>query len=285
MELSLEIFQSIRDMLFERTGMHFDDKKHFFIQSRVATRIKATGSENARDYYLMLKYNDPKREEFQNLVEAVTTNETYFFRDYPQLENFTNFALPLIADKRRAENNYTLRIWSAGCSTGDEPYTLAIILKTCLDDFSKWRINIEATDIDMQVLKKAREAMYSERAVKEVPEPYLKRFFVPTLHRYQLVDEIKNMVSFNQVNFMDREQMRLRRSCFDFVFCRNVIIYFDHNTCKQVISSFYNALMPGGILYLGHSESVNRFSAAFETVRMGDRYIYIKPEGKALKAS
>jgi len=276
MKLEQREFELLRDMVYEKTGMMFEDRKRVFFQTRIARRIPEAGCDDARTYYRHLRYQDTSGKEFQALTDSLTTNETYFFREYPQLACFANDALVEITDRKRAANDYNLAIWSAACSTGDEPYTLAIILKTCLDDFDKWRIRLIGTDIDSKVIASAQRAVYSARAVKDVPEEYINHYFREHLGQYQIVDEIKNMVSFAQVNLLDRSAMRRFRE-FDFVFCRNVLIYFDDASRKKVLSSFYDSLVPGGYIFLGHSESVGRISAAFEMVRLGDDITYRKP--------
>ena len=276
MELSLPDFVLFRDMLYERTGLLFEDKKLTFLQPRVARRAAATGSASPRDYLRLLKYQDPDGREFQSLVEQVTTNETYFFREYPQLECFANEALPRVTDAKRAARDYTLNVWSACCSTGDEAYTLAIILSACLDDFPKWRVRLLATDIDTRVLDVARTGEYGERNVKDVAPAYLRQHFVRSKGGYQVTDPIRRMVAFEHLNLTDQAGMR-RQSGFEFVFCRNALIYFDDASRKQVIGHFYDALVPGGFLFLGHSESVGRISAAFEAVTLAGNVVYRKP--------
>ncbi len=259
--------------------MVFDDRKRTFVQSRITRRLAAVGCSTPREYYRYLRYQDNSGEEFQNFVETLTTNETYFFREYPQLECFANHALPTILEAKRKAHDYRLRIWSAACSTGDEPYTLAIILKACLEDFHKWKIEILATDIDTNVLATAKNGVYSARAVKDVPKTYLQKYFQEDSNRYTLSEEIKKMVSFSQVNLFDRKSMRTFRRC-DFIFCRNVLIYFDDESRRKVLSSFYDSLMPGRFIFLGHSESVGRISAAFEMISLGGRITYRRPLDK-----
>ncbi|WP_246523368.1 CheR family methyltransferase [Gemmata palustris] len=272
----MDDFVLIRDMLYERTGLMFEDKKLAFLQPRVARRVSTTGAASPRDYYRMLKYQDPGGREFQSLVEQVTTNETYFFREFPQLESFANDALPKVAEAKRAARDYTLNVWSACCSTGDEPYTLATILSACLDDFPKWKVRLLATDIDTAVLDTARAAEYGERNVKDVPPPYLKEYFTRTRAGYRVKEPVRKMVTFEHLNLMDKAGMRKQKG-FDFVFCRNVLIYFDDVSRKQVLGHFYDALVPGGFVFLGHSESVGRISAAFEPVALGGGVMYRKP--------
>lgn len=258
--------------------MMFDERKIAFMDARVTKRMPAVQCTNPRDYYRHLRYCDPQRSELQAFTELLTTNETYFFRDFPQLQGFANEVLPRVAAKKRASKDYTLNIWSAACSTGDEAYTLAIILHACLDDFKQWDIGLYATDIDTEVLTTARRGIYSERAMKDVPPPYLKRYFTPVADEYVLNPEIRSMVKLAQVNMVDRQAMRKYQG-MDVIFCRNALIYFDDRSRRQVLNSFYDSLLPGGFIFLGHSESVGRISAAFEPVKFGNTIVYQKPAG------
>jgi chemotaxis protein methyltransferase CheR len=276
MDLTPEDFVLIRDLLYERTGLMFENKKRAFLASRVARRAAAAGCAGPRDYYQMLRHADPGGREFQALVDQVTTNETYFFRDYPQLECFANETLPRVADAKRAARDYTLGIWCACCSTGDEAYTLAIILNACLDDFPRWRVRLLATDIDTAVLATAREAVYGERNVKDVTPAYLDQYFVRTKGGYRVAEAVRRMVKFDQLNVTDKGRMGQQRG-FDFVFCRNALIYFDDASRKQVLGHFYDALVPGGYVFLGHSESVGRIDSAFESVSLAGSVVYRKP--------
>lgn len=276
MELDLATFTLLRDLIYERTGMMFENRKQALVAGRLSGRVLATGTDGPRDYYRYLRYCDADQAEFQRLVEALTTNETYFFREFPQLQGFADEALPVITDAKRAAGDYTLSVWSAACSTGDEPYTLAIILRECLDDFAKWRIRVLASDIDTQVLATARRGAYAQRSVKDVPAAYLRKYFQADREEYLVAPSLKAMVDFQHLNLVDRAAMRRQRN-FDFIFCRNALIYFDEASCRQVLSSFYDALVPGGYIFLGHSESVGRISAAYEMVRLGDTITYRRP--------
>lgn len=271
-----EEFHLLRGLVYDATGLMFDDRKLSFMEMRVAKRLPVVNCRNPREYYRHLRYSDPKQVELQALIELLTTNETYFFRDFPQLEGFANEVLPRVAATKRKNKDYTLNIWSAACSTGDEVYSLAIILRACLDDFRLWHIGLHATDIDSEVLAIARRGLYSQRAVKDVPPGYLNRYFSRHAGEYAVCDEIRDMVKLAQVNLVDRQAMRKFQG-MDFIFCRNVLIYFDDRSRRQVLHSFYDSLLPAGFIFLGHSESVGRITAAFEPVKFGGTIVYQKP--------
>ena len=274
--LSEEDFGRIRELVYRRTGLHFDDRKRAFVATRLWRRLAETGAESPRAYYRLLRYADPDGREFQALVDLLTTNETYFFREYPQLAAFANCALPEVAERRRAAGKRELRVWSAACSTGDEAYTLAIILRACLDDFESWKCEVLGTDIDSRVLEVARRAVYGRRAVKEVPVEYLEAWFREVEGGFEVAPEIRSLVRFEHLNLLDRRAMR-SVGTVDFVFCRNVLIYFDDAARRQVLADFYDALRPGGYIFLGHSESVGRISSAFEMVRREGEMMYRRP--------
>ncbi len=270
-----EEFLQIRDLIHEKAGLYFDERKRYFVEKRVAKRIQASASESFRNYYRTLKYGH-NNEELLHLLELLTTNETYFYRHIPQLESFAEEALPLILEEKRQQNNYQLNIWSAACSSGEEPYTLAIFLRETIPDFERWKIDLLATDLDRNILAKARKAIYDKRSIKDVPPGVLKKYFRSLDDgRYQLTSPITSMVRFQRLNLIDRSGMRQHRGK-DVIFCRNVLIYFDDHYRKQVVHSLYNSLNKNGFIFLGHSESVGRISAAFQLVKFKKSLTYQK---------
>ena len=276
MYLSREDFQSIRDLVNRKTGLFFDEKKTYFVTNRLSRRMEEIGCDNVKDYIRTLNYD---LEEFSNFVDSLTINETYFFRDYPQLRMFAEEILPLVCEEKRKKHNKSLRIWSAGCSSGEEPYTIVIILLEMIEDLYSWRVEILGTDINRRALKMCREATYTERSLKDVPLEYREKYFIPYQEQYQdkykVKDEIKKYVRFEYLNLNDG--LRLQRiKNVDFIFCRNVLIYFDPNSCKEIVSSFYNSLNKGGYIFLGSSESMSRISAAFKLVRFNNGLAYMK---------
>lgn len=273
-KLSPEDLHPIRDLVAEKTGIRFEEKKYYFLERRVLKRMQDTDCASVQDYYRVLKLSS-SADEFQNLLNLITTNETYFYRNISQLESFVEEALPMVLDEKRSKGDFKLRIWSAACSSGDEPYTIGILLKENLPDFQKWDIKIVATDIDDIILEKAQAAKYDKRAVKDVPPTVLKKYFIEEGISYTIDSEIRNMVSFNKLNLMDRIAMR-QYAGQDFVFCRNVLIYFHDEGRRQVVSSIYDALNKGGFIFLGHSESVGKYSAAFQLVKFEKSLSYKK---------
>ncbi len=268
-------FNDIREEIHKQTGLFFEDNKLFFMQKRVEKRMQELGLSSFSEYIMFLRFGNHNGKEMQELINLITTNETYMFREFEQLYAFAEYSIPETLRAKEAKGNRSLKIWSAGCSSGEEPYTIAIILKEIMHDFDEWDITIKATDIDTVRLDMARKAIYDARSVKDVPPAYMRHFsFLPDGY-YVLSNEIKQLVDFEYLNLNDRTAMRNMRN-YDFIFCRNVLIYFSDAARKMVVDSFYNSLNPGGFIFLGHSESVGRISTAFTLRRMGNHLVYQK---------
>jgi len=245
-----------RDFIFKKTGIFYESKKDSYLKTRIFQRMEKVGTESFQQYY-------------HNLVFG-------FFRDFPQLQGFAESVLSPYLEKKRSKGDYALKVWSAACSTGEEPYTLSIILQEMIEDWGIWDVRIEATDIDRRVLRQARLGLYGDRSMKDTPIPYRSKYFQKTVDGWQILPNAKKIVSFEQLNLVDRSAMRRRRG-YDFIFCRNVLIYFNDSSRKRVVKSLYDALQPGGYIFLGHAESVGRITAAFVLERMGDFLCYRKP--------
>lgn len=263
----------IRDLVLATSGMYFEEKKFYFIEKRVQKRMQATNSSSAKEYFRLLKLGGGN--EMNQLLEELTTNETYFYRNIPQLESFVEEALPLVLAEKRKKGDFRLRIWSAACSSGEEPYTLVMMVKEAVADFAKWQFEVVATDLDTKILAKAQAAVYDQRSVKDVPPKVLATYFEAQSGHYKVKPDVVRQVKFSQLNLMDRMGMR-RMQGFDFAFCRNVLIYFDEDSRKKVVGGIYDALNPGGFIFLGHSESVGKLSAAFKLVKFQKSLSYQK---------
>jgi chemotaxis protein methyltransferase CheR len=274
MHINSDDFKDLTTFIYKKSGIKFEAKKMYFIGKRVAKRLEELQLETVREYLRYLKFKDDG-DEMQELMNLLTVNETYFFREFHTLEAFAEHCLQEIAAEKAAKGDKTLRIWSAGCSTGEEPYTLAIIVKEMLDNFSEWDVEIVASDIDEIVLNKAMDARYDDRSLKDVPDEYYKKYFDTIRGVHTPVRQIRDMVTFQHLNLSDRMAMRKKRN-FDFVFCRNVLIYFDEISRKQVVDHFYISLNKGGYIFLGHSESVGRITTAFKMKRFGSNVVYYK---------
>ncbi len=277
MQLTVQQFEQIIDFIYQRSGIKFESRKQYFIEKRIKERMEANRMNNVDEYIRFVKFTDFTKKEFQLLINSITTNESYFFRDFSQLQSFAEHCLTEVATEKAEKNKYTLRIWSAGCSRGEEPYTIAIILKEILEDVNDWNIEIIATDIDADVLNLANIAVYDSRAIKEMPEEYTNKYFTEKNGQYYLSGEIKSMVKFQNQNLNDQSTMRTMKD-FDFIFCRNVLIYFDEISRKRAVDNFYLALNKGGYVFLGSSESISRITNAFTLKRRGNFLVYKKEE-------
>ncbi len=277
MDLKVEDFIKLRNIIYNKAGIFFEPKKIYFVKKRVEKRMDALSINDVTEYNNYLFFKDKDGKELQKLLNLLTTNETYFFREVNQLEIFVNHCLPEVMNKNNDKLNKKIRIWSAGCSSGEEPYTIAIML---LEKF-KGNVNLDfeiiATDIDTEILKKAEKALYNERSVRNVSDDLLRKYFVKTPDGYQLRMIVKKMVNFKYLNLFDNKKMRMMRG-MDFIFCRNVLIYFNDNSRKEVVANFYDSLNPGGFIYLGFSESVSRINSAFKIRKLGGGIVHQKPE-------
>lgn len=264
-------FQSIRDFFYKKTGIFVANEKKYFIERRIIERMQKLMITDMNEYFVLLT----KGEESVELVEfinSLTVNETYFFREFHQLRCLAEEILPEFI-----ERNEGVRIWSAGCSTGEEPYSLAIVLQEMMPKSLLKKCEIIATDIDYNVLKLAKIGRYGERSIKNLPIPYLKNYFSAIgENEYEVGNALKKLITFSRVNLYDLHQMDKIKNV-DIIFCRNVLIYFDDRSKKQVVLSFFESLNPGGYIFLGHSESMNRITPIFKFVKKNQSIIYQKP--------
>ncbi len=271
-----EEFGQLRDFIYDQSGIYVADNRKYLLENRLANRLKELNLKNFGEYYYFLRYDPGKRTELSRLFESVTTNETSFYRNPPQLKVFQDKILPEVLDLQRKQNIRRLNIWSAGCSTGEEPYTLSMILNESLrTELPRWNIKITANDLSEAVLKAARKGLYNEYTLRTTPKEVVARYFQKDANVYKVNPEVKRLVSFGQINLSDRMALRrVERS--QIVFCRNVIIYFDDDMKKRVISAFYDNLLPGGYLIIGHSESLHNITRAFKPVHYPGAIVYKK---------
>ena len=277
MKLDVRDFIKIRDFIYKQSGLFFEEKKIYFVKKRLAIRMDALGISTPKEYLWLLKYGDSHGKELQQLINLLTTNETYFFREFDQLVVFAENCLQEICEMKEQNNDKRIKIWSAGCSSGEEPYTLSIILLEMLDRYHSWDVEILASDIDTEILQKAQAGVYTKRSIKDVPEEYLEKYFIRGGDNYKVKFTVKRPVKFRHLNLMDEKKMRLITG-MDFIFCRNVLIYFDEVSRRSVVSNFYDSLNNGGYIFLGHSESMSRISTAFTLRRKNGFIVYQKLE-------
>jgi chemotaxis protein methyltransferase CheR len=274
--LNARQFDLLRGLIYQSLGLHFEESKTDFLEKRVEKRMATLRIAGVDDYLFHLRFLDAKGEEMQALANLITTNETYMFREFEQLQGFADHCLPEAIAARERRRERALRVWSAGCSSGEEAYTLAIILREVMHDADRWDLEVVATDVDEVRLGMARAATYGARSVKDVPEAYAARHLEDLgAEQYRVRAETRRLVDVRHLNLQERARMRSMRG-FDFVFCRNVLIYFDDASRRAVVDHLYQSLNPGGFVFLGHSESVGRISTAFKLKRLGPHLVYFK---------
>ncbi|MDA8414791.1 MAG: protein-glutamate O-methyltransferase CheR [Desulfobacteraceae bacterium] len=274
--MSDEEFCLLRDSVYSHCGIYFDNESKYILEKRLAKRLTALNLTSFRDYYHYLKYNRKKDQELMDIMDILTTNETYFFREAYQLKAFTDEVIPELLKRKALSGNRSLRIWSAGCSTGEEAYTIAMLLHGKAE-LQGWKIEIVGTDISQRVLQHARRAVYGKSSFRATDEKDVKQFFVEQEDGLKVCNEIRDLVSISHLNLFDVNRM-IMLGKMDLIFCRNVIIYFDLAAKKRVVESFFNTLYEGGYLLLGHSESLMNVTTQFTLRHFKNDMIYQKPE-------
>jgi len=272
--MSQSQFETLRKIVYDRAGIHFQDSKKYVLESRLARRVEELEFEDFDQYLVFLTTGPYQLDEFQEMFNRITINETSFFRNEPQLDVFEQRTLPDLLEKRKASK--TLRIWSAASSSGEEPYSLAMILHRSLGiRLGDWKIEILGTDISEKVLKIAQAGKYPHYAVKSTNPMVLQRYFKKEGNDYLLDPEIMSMVSFQKLNLKDTYAAR-RFGTFDVIFCRNVMIYFDDPMKKSCAQMFHKQLADDGSLFIGHSESLRSLDVAFNQLDIPKGFVYQK---------
>lgn len=277
--LTDEEFNVLRKFIHQRSGIAISPTRKYLLENRLTPRLRELGMTSFGAYLAYLQQTPRNKPEEKRLFDLVTTNETSFFRNTPQLEVFRKHVLPELLERNRKLSPLRLHIWSAGCSTGEEPYTLGIICQEVLGaELPRWRIRITAHDISEAVLQTAKQGFYSDHALRTTPKHVVQTYFEQHEDRYRIKAGIRNMVRFGQFNLNDSAQLK-RMERADIIFCRNVIIYFDTDMKRRVIQSFAEHLDPGGYLFIGHSESLHNLSDVFEAKHFPGAMVYRKNTG------
>jgi chemotaxis protein methyltransferase CheR len=268
-------FRIIRDCIYDHCGIFFDSNSKYILEKRLSRRLADLNISSFYDYYHYLKYNRNKDQELLDIMDVLTTNETYFFRESFQLKAFTDEIIPELIKTKSERGDRSLRIWSAGCSTGEEPYTIAMLLSD-IPELKGWNTEIIGTDISQRVLQHARRAVYGKSSFRATDDIQLKLFFNQQDDGFKVKDSIREQVTISHLNLFDTNRMFMLGK-IDIVFCRNVIIYFDQAAKKRLIESFYNTLFDGGFLLLGHSESLMNITTLFTLRHFKNDMVYQKP--------
>jgi chemotaxis protein methyltransferase CheR len=279
-ELSDEEFRLLRDFVHERFGLYFDDSQRGSLRSRLAPRLALLGLLSFEDYYRHLRFAPERAEEQQRMVSHLTNNETYFFREQPQLDVFSGHLLRAVKERKSRGGEKRLHILSAGCSTGEEPLTLGMILFDSGQFFWGWDVRVTGLDVDAAALDKARRGVYHQNSLRAVPPALLERHFAKDGTGHRVKDGPRKSVAFRAGNLLDPTSYE-GLAPLDVVFCRNVLIYFSDAAVQRAVSLFHQALAPGGYLFLGHAESLARVSSAFVPIRFQGAIVYQKPEASS----
>ncbi len=272
-KLTEEDFKKFQEFFYRKTGIQFEQSKRYFVDKRLIERMAATGSESFRSYFMLLRF-DGTGQELQALVNLMTVNETYFFREDYQFTCLVRSMLKEII--KRKEDNKPIRIWSVPSSSGEEAYTIAMHLLEYWPYIRDWDVEIISSDIDTKILEQARRGLYTPRSVQHVPKPMLEKYFKPVGDYFQICDDLRSAVEFTRVNLIEPNDVKNYRD-FDVIFCRNLLIYFDDVSRRKAAEAMFEALVPGGFVCLGHSESMSRISSLFQPRKFPETIVYQKP--------
>ncbi|HEY4743794.1 MAG TPA: protein-glutamate O-methyltransferase [Desulfuromonadaceae bacterium] len=260
-------FNRLSAFIYDAVGIKMPPAKKTMLEARLQKRLKALGIGTFEAYADFVFSADGQRDELVHLIDVVTTNKTDFFREPAHFEYLVKTALPALIDDREAGFRSPFKVWSAGCSTGEEPYTLAMVLAEFGEANPGFRSSILASDISTVVLAKSRNAIYTEDRVDPIPLHLKKKYLLKSRDRskglVRIVPQLRSMVQFRRLNFMEDFSMPEQ---MDVIFCRNVIIYFDKPTQERLLNRFWKQLVPGGFLFLGHSETLNGLDVPLTSV-------------------
>jgi len=260
-------FDQYRTLIYNESGITFTSTNRSILESRLKEKLREKGLDSVKIYYGIITKD---REEMKNFLDSITTNLTRFFRNQPQFDALEHFVVPELMKIKKASGNTNIKIWSAGCSTGEEPYTIAMMLSKILPP--PWKYEIIASDISLKCLMTAKEGFYANNRIEGIPEDYLKKYFEKIEGGYKVNQDIMSKIRFDYHNLKNDSGQR----GFDVVFCRNVIIYFDEAAQAAVISRFWDSMASKSFLFIGHSESLFGMQTKFEFVKTQWATLYSK---------
>ncbi|MEM6290876.1 MAG: protein-glutamate O-methyltransferase CheR [Myxococcota bacterium] len=263
----------IQELIMEFCGLSYGLDSTFFLERRVGPRLDALGLRSARDYYHYLRYDPGGPAELEALVERLTTHETYLFREEYQLDAFRLELLPDLIERDAGRQRLT--VWSAGCSTGEEAYTLAILLRED-ERLRDWNLRVIGSDISRRVVAHARRGQYGPSSFRTTTDYFHRKYFRERGGKYVVREDVRAMCSFGQLNLLATERFRVLGRC-DVIFCRNVLMYLSAQSRQSIVDAFYDALHPGGYLLLGHSESLLNVTTRFDLVHLSRDLVYRRP--------
>ena len=265
-KLSDQTFEEWRKYIYDLCGIYFQDNKKYLLESRLQKRMSFLSIDSFEKYLEYVKFNPNREPELKYLYEVITINETFFFRNQPQLDALVTTVVPQLLNSPYKLNKNKLRIWSAASSSGEEAYSTAMILNELIKPkYPGLSIEIVGTDINYQVVETAKSGIYKEYSIRNTPAYYLKKYFKSSGGTFELDPNIKRLVSFKILNLYDDAAMRAMTN-FDIIFCANVLIYFDLKSKIKVVSHLYNSLNRDGYLFVGYSDTLHGISKAFKLI-------------------
>jgi chemotaxis protein methyltransferase CheR len=272
--MSTKEFNDLRDVIYKRSGIAFQDSKKYVLESRLARRLEELELESFDQYVKLLTMGPFQQDEFQEMFNRITINETSFFRNEPQLQVFESQALSKLLEARKSTKR--LRIWSAACSTGEEPYTLAMqVHRTLGVRLADWHVEILGTDISERCLMAAQKGTYTQFSFRSVNPLIIKRYFKEVGNEFQIDPQIQQMVTFELHNLHDTLAAR-RHGLWDVIFCRNVMIYFDDEMKNRCAKMFHDQLASDGYLFIGHSETLRNMGVPLTPLPISQAFAYTK---------
>jgi chemotaxis protein methyltransferase CheR len=262
-KMSDDIYRQLREFIYQQTGIFFQDNKKYLLEGRLGKRLQVLNLATFEEYLQLVRYGTRRQDELRFFYDAITINETFFFRNEPQFDAFEKTLVPNVLAAKRPGLR-TLRVWSAASSSGEEAHTLAMIyLEKLRPRYPGLELEVVGTDISSSVLETARRGVYRDYSIRNMPKAYLEKYFRVEDQRFILNDEVRKYVRFDHLNLSDQTRMRTMMN-FDIIFCCNVLIYFDTASKIQVVSHLFNALNRGGYLFIGYAESLHGISTAFK---------------------
>jgi chemotaxis protein methyltransferase CheR len=263
-------YRLFKDLIYEECGVCIGMEKRVFLESRLRRRMDDLGIASAYEYYCLLRHFEGRAQELPELLDILMICETSFFRNQPQFDLLRDAVLPEVVTRKWNAGSRLIRIWTAGCSTGQEPYSIAIGLLEWLPDPDSWSIRVLASDLSFTALEQARRGIYKPDQVKSLDTACVAKYFKEVDGNYVIADSVKRSVAFDYHNLKYENGLR----SLDMIFCRNVMIYFDTEEQRRLVSRFSESLVPGGYLFLGHAESLQGLSSRFAMVHRNKGIAY-----------
>ena len=268
--LSDSEFKLFKDLIYSECGVSIGTEKRTFLESRLRRRMDDLGIQSGYEYYCLVKHSQGRMQELPSLLDTLMICETAFFRNQPQFDLLRQVVLPEIIERKERAGTRLIRVWSAGCSTGQEPYSAVIAILEALRDAEAWTVRVFASDLSFTALERAQSGLYREDQLKGIEAGWISKYFRVENGHYAVNDAVKRRVIFDYHNLKHDNGLR----GLDMVFCRNVMIYFDADEQRRLVTRFGNCLLPGGYLFLGHAESLQGLSARFSMVHRNKGIAY-----------